>query len=584
MEIGVRQAIANSADKARSLWPSRIDANRLEPQCWPELRPKFRFEPGCRVFTIGSCFAREIERALHDLGFDIPVFNFAHQHSKLLAGAGGINVLNRYTPPSIFQELSWTRTIMDRDDVVHPYDVEPLLLDAGHDRVYDLTRPIAPEFGMTREQAFEERRLLYGLYREAFLCNVVVITLGLIECWKDTQTGLYVEFSKGIIRSKDRFRFKRLDYVDSLDFIERAIALINRDHVAKILLTTSPVPLTRTFTRDDVIIANTYSKSVLRAVAGAISESRTDVDYFPSFESVMLTKSPQIWMDDLNHIEPSFVGSIMARVTESYVPDTAGNSSVLHDIYRFIGLIKAREWSAAQAVFKRIHLEEVPAGRGEFFPCAAELAAQLGDVDLVKAMAARTAEGLDPESQLQCAKALEAVGLNDLGSQRRILALKKGAETFVGLTQWVHILDHAGRREDLNWLLDNVESLIDLNSSTAWWLICIYEKVDRLEDRDRLLRQAHLVDPLNESIGLMLATRLIARGHEEEGLEVLRPIESRGSTSEYLHPLVQEHLRQARPFQAKALIARLVDANPEHPGLQYLARQCEAAVAACNAA
>jgi hypothetical protein len=321
MEFGVKQAIANSANKGRSLWPSRAGANRLEPQCWPELRPKFRLEPGCRVFTIGSCFAREIERALHDLGFDIPVLSFVHRHLDLMKGAGGISMLNRYTPPSIFQELSWTRTIMDRDDVVHPDDVEPLLLDAGHDRVYDLGRPVRLEFGMTREQALEERRLLYGLYREAFLCDVVVITLGLIECWKDTHTEMYVEFGKGIFDNKERFRFKRLDYVESLNFIERAIALINRDHAAKILLTTSPVPLTRTFTPDDVIVANTYSKSVLRAIAGVLSESRMDVDYFPSFESVMLTKTPQIWRDDLTHIEPNFVGSIMARVTESYAPD-----------------------------------------------------------------------------------------------------------------------------------------------------------------------------------------------------------------------------------------------------------------------
>jgi tetratricopeptide (TPR) repeat protein len=576
-ELDVNQAVFNTSDKARALWPSRTSANRLEPQCWPILQPRFQLEPGSRVFTIGSCFAREIERALADLGFEIPVFNFHRQHPELLAFEG-INALNRYTPPSIFQELSWTQKIMDRDDVVNQDDVEPMLLEAGNGRVYDLTRVVAAEYGITREQALNQRRSLYTLYRQAFNCEAVVITLGLIECWKDIHTGLYVEYNRGILRNKNRFRFKRIDYVEALDYVERAIDIINRDHHAKILLTTSPVPLTRTFTRDDVIVANTYSKSVLRAVAGAVAESRPNVDYFPSFESVMLSKDRQVWMDDLIHIEPSFIGSIMVRVTDSYAPDVARKSPIMEMMYRVINLTNACNWSQAQAELSQMALNNLPDEPAAFFVCAAELAARCGDIDMVKAMTAR-APGVHADLQLRCGNALKAVGLNDLASLRLALALKLGTKTARGLYQWINILYHSGRREDLIWVLEEAEKIIDLDASTSWSLACAYRNAGRQEDCERLLRAAIAVDPLHEDAILTLAHRLIDGGRADEGLKFLRPLELSGSTSVYLHPLVSEHLRCGRPLQAKALIERLVRATPDNAGLQHLLLECEVACA-----
>jgi hypothetical protein len=41
----------------------------------------------------------------------------------------------------------------------------------------------------------------------------------------------------------------------------------------KVIITVSPVALSRTFSDSDVITANTESKSILRAVAGALSRA-----------------------------------------------------------------------------------------------------------------------------------------------------------------------------------------------------------------------------------------------------------------------------------------------------------------------
>jgi hypothetical protein len=52
------------------------------------------------------------------------------------------------------------------------------------------------------------------------------------------------------------------------------------------LLTVSPVPLTASASADHVVAATTYSKSVLRAVAGEVRKAWDDVDYFPSYELI----------------------------------------------------------------------------------------------------------------------------------------------------------------------------------------------------------------------------------------------------------------------------------------------------------
>ena len=54
----------------------------------------------------------------------------------------------------------------------------------------------------------------------------------------------------------------------------------------RFLLTVSSVPLTATASREHVIPATTYSKSVLRAAAGYLSQTHQDIDYFPSYEII----------------------------------------------------------------------------------------------------------------------------------------------------------------------------------------------------------------------------------------------------------------------------------------------------------
>src|SRR5262245_20866171 len=103
-----------------------------------------------------------------------------------------------------------------------------------------------------------------------------------------------------------------------------------------------------------------------------------------------------------------------------------------------------------------MRFEELPATPDEFFVCAIELGAHLGNEALVQKASSRTGE-LRGDYQLRCANALRSVGLSDLAAERRMLALTR-ITSYQGVLEWIYHLDNAGRRSDLDWLLDNVEN------------------------------------------------------------------------------------------------------------------------------
>jgi tetratricopeptide (TPR) repeat protein len=299
-----------------STWKKARD--RMIDEVWPETTPSFQIHSGAKIFTIGSCFARNIEEHLYRLGFKIPTLEFRVPREEWAARANGI--LNKYTPAAIFQEIEWARNILLKGGKVTESDSAPFLYECTEGACIDTN--LGGFVPVTRERFFERRSQVYNTFKEAFSADYVVMTLGLVEAWFDREKGLYIhEYPKGknFARNRERFGFQTLSYNDCREFIQRtidAIRSVNKE--VKFLITTSPVPLSRTFTDKDVIIANTYSKSLLRTVAGDVATANKHVDYFPSYESVMLTKNWNVWGPDLLHVADPFVGKVVARLTDTY--------------------------------------------------------------------------------------------------------------------------------------------------------------------------------------------------------------------------------------------------------------------------
>ena len=87
---------------------------------------------------------------------------------------------------------------------------------------------------------------------------------------------------------ENRAYFKVLSYEECLEYVGKCVRLINKLGKKKsIIITVLPIPLAYTFRNKDIIIANRYSKSVLRVAAENVEESYDNVYYFPSFEVVI---------------------------------------------------------------------------------------------------------------------------------------------------------------------------------------------------------------------------------------------------------------------------------------------------------
>src|SRR5919204_2263391 len=103
MEIGAKTAVANwQSDRQRARYPDRSDSRTRQGALFPDIQARFRFEPGCRVFTIGSCFARNIERYL--TGYDLPTMRFSAPKEEW-PEAGPNGLLNEYNAGAISQRI-----------------------------------------------------------------------------------------------------------------------------------------------------------------------------------------------------------------------------------------------------------------------------------------------------------------------------------------------------------------------------------------------------------------------------------------------------------------------------------------------
>jgi hypothetical protein len=80
--LGAAEAYENLKTNVHNAWPRADEPdNRFAHYASPAFTPHFRLEPGQRIFTIGSCFARGIEVALEQRGI-------RHSHPRLHSGQG----------------------------------------------------------------------------------------------------------------------------------------------------------------------------------------------------------------------------------------------------------------------------------------------------------------------------------------------------------------------------------------------------------------------------------------------------------------------------------------------------------------
>ena len=242
-----------------------------------------------RIATAGSCFAQHIGNnlaargaAFMDLEPAPPVFESAVQARRWGYGVFSCRYGNVYTTRQLiqlFDEAHGTRTPEER---VWEKD----------GRFYDALRVSVDPVGQdSSETVLALRARHLAAVRRMFAeLDVFVFTLGLTEGWESTRDGTMFAVAPGTVAGTydpERHVFHNLRAAeiraDMVSFWERLRAVNPK---GRMLLTVSPVPLAATATDNHVLVATTYSKSVLRSVAGELAEDFSDIYYFPSYEII----------------------------------------------------------------------------------------------------------------------------------------------------------------------------------------------------------------------------------------------------------------------------------------------------------
>ena len=350
----IQGAEAYSALSGEALYPHPDrDPERLHPFANLKHEPKFKIPKNSKIFAIGSCFAREIEKAMFSLGMDVVSYKTIHEHESDKFKY----ITNKYTPTSILHDLKLATEGFTQSDI----DSGVVKISPKNARCanYQFGGGNALDTGSHEEVASSYERLLtnMSLIKQ---CELVVITLGLVESWYDKVKKTYLNISphKSTVKNNpDRYELHVLSYDQIISCLNEIYSTLkdNAEVEQNILITVSPVPLHATYRGQDVLQANCYSKSVLRAAVEEFVSSNPTVAYFPSYEMVTLTSPDKVWKGaDYRHVSPNMVAKIMDASINNYLDTTIPAKATLQE------LIKGKQFSEVVSLYEAAEIEAHP--------------------------------------------------------------------------------------------------------------------------------------------------------------------------------------------------------------------------------
>ncbi len=176
---------------------------------------------------------------------------------------------------------------------------------AEKDKVIDPFRPGLRYYARShREFDLLTSQHLHAVRRAFEAADVFVFTLGLTEAWISKLDGAVFPACPGTVAGTfdpARHEFANFTVSEVRADLSAAIAELRRlNPRVDVILTVSPVPLVATADGGHVLLATTYSKSVLRVAADEVVRSTERVSYFPAYEIVT---GKQLPAENL-HIKP----------------------------------------------------------------------------------------------------------------------------------------------------------------------------------------------------------------------------------------------------------------------------------------
>jgi len=307
-------SLKSGSDKVKELAFKRLGQDLFIPS----IDPTFQVEYTDKVFAIGSCFARGIEGALAGRGLKVESMASEFNDFELVNDkVTGLGFTNKYSTFAILNEVKWA---------LNPSESFPKksIVEIGQNQYVDLnTNPTLKYVGL--QETLNRRDIITNVVAKLKDCRVIFLTLGLVEVWFDEVEKTFLNMAptrEMNERYPDRYTFHVTTFEENKNNLDELYSLLSLyGHPDfKVIVTVSPVPLMATFTSTDIVTANTYSKSMLRAVAEEWSSAHDNIDYFPSYEIVMNSKKSEVWSEDLRHVQGQAVQHIMRIFVSHYLP------------------------------------------------------------------------------------------------------------------------------------------------------------------------------------------------------------------------------------------------------------------------
>lgn len=299
--------------RGSAFWQSGVaQASRPVPE--DLYRPKWEISKSTSIATAGSCFAQHIGRRLSAARFTImdvepaPRLFPADRRQDFNYGIYSARYGNIYTARQL------------RQLVVEALDgpVRNIVWQARGGYVDALRPQIEPEPYATvdlvrihRERHIERVRSMLESV------DLLIFTFGLTEAWEHVETGSVLPVVPGTRAgghyNPDHYVFRNFTHAEVMaDFLEVRDRLLALRPDVRFLLTVSPVPLVATVVDRHVQVSTIYSKSVLRAVAGELSDRFENIDYFPSYEIITSPWSGACFYGpDMREVTPEGVDFVM---------------------------------------------------------------------------------------------------------------------------------------------------------------------------------------------------------------------------------------------------------------------------------
>lgn len=284
-------------------------------------QPKFMLQATDKMATAGSCFAQHISRFMMQAG--LSPYIAEPPHTLIQEFGGDIDSYNIFSARygniyTVRQYLELFRQALGLIPAIEDFEEQD-------GRWFDLLRPSVQKAGFSSlAEARADRAYHLDRVKVMFeTSDVLVFTLGLTESWRNRQHGYTYPVCPGTVRGSydaSRHEFHNFTCAEVIADLHVLVAqLANINPKCRLILTVSPVQLVATYTNDNVLIASSYSKSVLRAAAGEVAGTYQHVAYFPSFEIVSHPASHgQYLSSDLRDVTERGVRHVMDCFMSSY--------------------------------------------------------------------------------------------------------------------------------------------------------------------------------------------------------------------------------------------------------------------------